>query len=664
MGKAALILVAAVTVASGATYMSQDRQGLEAAMQEALYEHSVLAREVAKSGFNTVMSRVKADFDTYRVTDSDKSHRMGKMDMAASGAGGGPVTITVTGYYEEAEFEISGTLERSGGTLLDALTIDGPLKKFEVKNDADVSGLDTKPTGEDGSGSDVHAVRSILASAHAEVLDDLPPGFGVGVSGAQDVVQGSPTVNLSGLVTSITTYDGEYLDEYTGKVKFEDEAIGSAAYPRVVRVQGDVELKGTTTGYGVLYVLGNLKMKDDARWEGLVVTSEDKGKVELKNDARIYGAMVSSAVSEDGPGGDSAGGGGLPGGHFDVDVFDARDGSPDKIYHEHQYDDDYDVTGVNLLTPTGCKTDGGLCWDDVLTGEDDVYVEFVNHTNSKGSYRIKDGVQDLTGDPMDGLAMTAIDLSSIEYFWVDFDALCYLQESSPGDVQGDDVYRNGAFSIRIYEADGDGGGDSGDDYSYAGPPENAKIAGFGGLSWARALMSGVSSLFLDGAKITICHIPPGNPDNPQTIEVSESAWSAHEAHGDTEGACASSDDGDEDGSSDEGGSDDESDGGGFTPGALIYELSVYHHTSEDFACGTVASDEDDEEDSSSSYGKPIEIKLDDDSLIQYSAESLSNALDLFGGYALGSGEITLTNVNESGVRSRKHIRKGHGPDGQ
>jgi len=39
------------------------------------------------------------------------------------------------------------------------------------------------------------------------------------------------------------------------------------------------------------------------------------------------------------------------------------------------------------------------------------------------------------------------------------------------------------------------------------------------------------------AKITICHIPPGDPDNPQTITVSEKAVPAHLAHGDSEGEC-------------------------------------------------------------------------------------------------------------------------------
>lgn len=38
-------------------------------------------------------------------------------------------------------------------------------------------------------------------------------------------------------------------------------------------------------------------------------------------------------------------------------------------------------------------------------------------------------------------------------------------------------------------------------------------------------------------KITICHYPPGNPDNPQTITISENAWAAHQEHGDTLGPC-------------------------------------------------------------------------------------------------------------------------------
>jgi hypothetical protein len=40
------------------------------------------------------------------------------------------------------------------------------------------------------------------------------------------------------------------------------------------------------------------------------------------------------------------------------------------------------------------------------------------------------------------------------------------------------------------------------------------------------------------AKVTICHFPPGNPANFQTITFSTSALAAHLAHGDVPGPCA------------------------------------------------------------------------------------------------------------------------------
>ena len=41
----------------------------------------------------------------------------------------------------------------------------------------------------------------------------------------------------------------------------------------------------------------------------------------------------------------------------------------------------------------------------------------------------------------------------------------------------------------------------------------------------------------NGKKIIVCHIPPGNPDNPQTICVSPAALPAHLAHGSCVGPC-------------------------------------------------------------------------------------------------------------------------------
>ena len=40
-----------------------------------------------------------------------------------------------------------------------------------------------------------------------------------------------------------------------------------------------------------------------------------------------------------------------------------------------------------------------------------------------------------------------------------------------------------------------------------------------------------------GKKVVLCHVPPGNPANAQTISVGEAAISAHLAHGDQLGEC-------------------------------------------------------------------------------------------------------------------------------
>jgi hypothetical protein len=63
------------------------------------------------------------------------------------------------------------------------------------------------------------------------------------------------------------------------------------------------------------------------------------------------------------------------------------------------------------------------------------------------------------------------------------------------------------------------------------PGANDSIGAEGQAPFASSMKGGQS-------KITICHIPPGNPANAHTITVGEPAVRAHvENHGDTLGAC-------------------------------------------------------------------------------------------------------------------------------
>lgn len=58
------------------------------------------------------------------------------------------------------------------------------------------------------------------------------------------------------------------------------------------------------------------------------------------------------------------------------------------------------------------------------------------------------------------------------------------------------------------------------------------------LTWGNSGCNGKLTVKANG-KVDICHLPPGNPNNPQDIQVNVSAVQAHLAHGDSLGACSS-----------------------------------------------------------------------------------------------------------------------------
>jgi hypothetical protein len=69
----------------------------------------------------------------------------------------------------------------------------------------------------------------------------------------------------------------------------------------------------------------------------------------------------------------------------------------------------------------------------------------------------------------------------------------------------------------------------------------------------------------DDGRVTVCHIPPGNPANAHTIRVGQPAVKAHLKHGDTLGACEGTSEPDG-GTTDPGGGTG-SDGGTTGPGS-------------------------------------------------------------------------------------------------
>ncbi len=57
------------------------------------------------------------------------------------------------------------------------------------------------------------------------------------------------------------------------------------------------------------------------------------------------------------------------------------------------------------------------------------------------------------------------------------------------------------------------------------------------LNWGKTNCPGDMKIETNG-KVQICHLPPGNPNNPQSLEVASAAVAAHLAHGDWLGHCS------------------------------------------------------------------------------------------------------------------------------
>lgn len=452
MGKAAMLMVIASTIVMIGASKTRFEVAYELEETQAEYENKVLAREVSTSFFNVLADLSVKDFDGYRTQNTDITYQDAVLSFAAVGNSADEIGLSATAYVGNASHSVTGLLVRTGSTVLDAVTFDGPIKS--AKGDGNnflISGHDTNPLEEIGSGGDqpTYGIRTTLAESATAILAGVDGRQITGKHGINSVVTEPPAVDLDALRADILAYP--HASIVNGDLKMQgNDVFGSPDSPGVLIVNGKFEMRGNAIGYGVVLVHGEIKMDDTSRWEGLVYAMDDKKpKSEFKGSSSIYGALILRTVAGDG----SSGGGdlGLPGGHFDVDVFNGA--NTNEIYHEHQYDDKYDRTFVDLLS-AGCKSDGGLCWEDVIGagGYTNVRVQVSSPEMSSGVLLFETDTWSTALDrsPTEGLDRI-FNVTELNTFRVTFDSLCAMRGTEPKNVQGDAGNRDGAFSIRIYD---------------------------------------------------------------------------------------------------------------------------------------------------------------------------------------------------------------------
>jgi hypothetical protein len=147
------------------------------------------------------------------------------------------------------------------------------------------------------------------------VLGEGPPGQEHDCEDVYDILHNSPlsVIDYTGDTGSDTKIDQDsslypypLISNYFSRSpvlsesQYANETFGSPQQPKVFRAQGDLEIRASD-GYGILLVDGNLEVKGDFLWHGLLIINGNFRFSGGGNKA-IYGAVIAmgSAVRMDG----------------------------------------------------------------------------------------------------------------------------------------------------------------------------------------------------------------------------------------------------------------------------------------------------------------------------------------------------------------------------
>lgn len=136
---------------------------------------------------------------------------------------------------------------------------------------------------------------------------------------------------------------------------------------------------------------------------------------------------------------------GLPGGHFDVDVYNRV--TTKELWHKHEFDDEYDVTYIDVANDTK------MLFRKVIptTYPNNLRLVLTNTANGGGgTYTFQAGGALMTGPVAAGFT-TVFNPAQLTKLKVNFVSLVLLRGTQPGVAQGDSANRDGAFGIKMYD---------------------------------------------------------------------------------------------------------------------------------------------------------------------------------------------------------------------
>lgn len=117
-------------------------------------------------------------------------------------------------------------------------------------------------------------------------------------AGADPSIQEPSTSITASYLTTLKSYLTARADvTYSGTTTIDGgSTIGTQTNPQITVVNGDLQFKGSASGFGILLVTGHFEMAGNATFQGIILVDGDDGMVELKGTAQDGGKVWGSII--------------------------------------------------------------------------------------------------------------------------------------------------------------------------------------------------------------------------------------------------------------------------------------------------------------------------------------------------------------------------------
>ncbi len=304
MGRASLIIVLGFIVIFGFVRGNINKTSENAATNSSEYTEAVLARNIANMATEYLISIYAETGVDSGIVDSN--FMGGSYSAVFTQLGTDPIgnndtlQLTITSQYED-ESHLTRVLLISNSSVLPVSTSSGSLKSPNVDyffaDSVLISGIDTNMDGTPGPAPSLPAL-TVYGPADSAAL-------AAEVAGNPEWLEGSSAIKVDGTplavdLAELFSYYQAIADlSLPGNESWNNVSWGTEADPAVVYVDGDCNLMGSSVGYGILAVNGNLRMYENPTWYGLIMVHSDSAgqDTRIENNSKIYGGIISDAPS-------------------------------------------------------------------------------------------------------------------------------------------------------------------------------------------------------------------------------------------------------------------------------------------------------------------------------------------------------------------------------